>query len=509
MVYSFQNFRIPRKSFLKGRDMDVFLALIFVVIIFLFFGGFYAFRLWKREREKKRAAEPTPVPQIPPLEKSTWWNSANIRINPIQMYIIWAVVLLVVSGIVTFLFVGLSWFFELELFSSVSVLILWVVVLVALAFPMQDTTAWLTVPPNYAGVVTFLGMLTPFWLSEGEYPPINSTILFGIYQGPVKGLPPAPNGEAGLVYVGNLAFPVYDDPNTETKSTTVSNNSKDKLVVTTQFTFTIQIVNPRKWIRSDDAPLMLGDRARGALRDAVAFLPALDAVAMKSVFATLLMGDTILTSFIRKQVGKHPEGSVILNKQGQQLYVRVPRDTPLQPALSRFVTQLEREAQPKMLQAINSNIVVSSTQPSLGNEVTTEEVVSPSNLHLEISVLSIEKHIPEILEMIGSIAINVSVADFGLPKRISEEAEKAATEVMQREGQLQSAETQRLVREKLAVKEGEDTEAGRIAQLLAASQDNPNVRVNAVVVPGGDKLSRAAAVLGSQQATNQQKGNEK
>ncbi len=110
---------------------------------------------------------------------------------------------------------------------------------------------------------------------------------------------------------------------------------------------------------------------------------------------------------------------------------------------------------------------------------------------------SIEHHLEEVVNAVGAKLIRVSVSDFTLSDEVSKRANAAAGETFQLDAQIKSAKALRESRKILKPRKGQAEEPGyELATILAAGQDNPNVKV--IHVSGGaDRLARAAALVGT------------
>lgn len=339
------------------------------------------------------------------------------------------------------------------------------------------------VPKFHAAAVNF-NLQNPWriYRTAGRYPWIGKRLLLDRSR-VVK--EPVTNAD-GYVYLGEIAIRIWNQSDAE-NSVVLSNVAKNTADLFSTLTIVIEQLDFIPWLKSSDPLLDVAERARSAYRTAVSFFLDRDNAAVKDVLANLMSRDTIITAFIKKQVGPHPAGSVVRDHADTPMlevihYRSGEREADLIARIAttreEFLTRLRDQADQDMVAAVSK---AADGSPKL-------------------SELKISKSLNEVLEAVGSVLKRASVADVAMSQTVRDAANQAAAEADERAAQLASAETIKLARQKLILTKAQrENPSYRDATLIAAAQDNPGVKVIHVTGDGSNPFTQAAAVLGNQQ----------
>jgi hypothetical protein len=347
----------------------------------------------------------------------------------------------------------------------------------------EDET--LAVPNEHAAIVKFFGARIRVYLTEGDYAWRGNKIFFSVSNTPIPGLAELENqnqvfAKLGLIHLGEIPIKIWNSAEEEQK-TLLSNVARDSSTVFTTLTIVVRILNPRKWMNSSDPVLDIAERARGSFRTALSFFTGVDIAGIKTVLVKLMMGETIVTSFLRKQVGTNPALSMVESGGGEYLYHVLEKGEDLVVAKENFATRLKDEND--------------------GADQDMYEVVLSKDGTPIVESRSVEAHMADVMSAVGAVLERASVGDINLSAPVAEKANQAASEPFQQMAQVASARATKAGREILTLtpsqmRDPATREASQLATLIAAAQDNPGIQI--VVVPGGDSLTRAAVAGGKQ-----------
>jgi len=338
----------------------------------------------------------------------------------------------------------------------------------------------LSVPESYALMVTFFGARYKIYLTEGDYPWIGRRLLLGRSKRVVE---PATDLN-GFIFLGELQIVIWDQGSDKKKNPTLSVVARDSSTIFANLLISIKLFDPMEWLNSTDPLLGIAERARSTFRTAAEFFVGKDNPSLKNVLRDLMVGKTFVGSFLQKQIGLAPQGSVVQDVAGVALFEIV------KPSSDSSVASANIAAAEKSLTERYKNISPASETAIKGRDGKT---------HFEDR--SIDESLLEVIESAGATLLRVSIGDVTLSEKFAEEANKAASEVLQRAGQLASAATVKESRKILAPTAEEVAAPGyEMATIIAAAQDNKGVKI--VYSPGADSLTRAAIAGASQIGNN-------
>ncbi len=355
--------------------------------------------------------------------------------------------------------------------------IFWLLVIAVIVLIMSSRGETVSVPPAHVAMLTILGMRFRFYLKEGTY-----------YFGRIPGIldrtmdvKPMFTDEQGFINMGEIQATIWDTFMEDEKERNPVLNliSRETAAFYANLLIVIQLVDPYRTTTSEDPFLDVADRARSALRTAASFFTVRDNAAVRDVLGVLMSGYTIMTCFLRKQVGSYLEGSVVQDKGGVPMRRVVQPGEDLETVRREFREEVKIKAEPSMLEAVI-------------DEATGKPWVEDR---------SVDDSLDEVVVAIGAKLLRATIAKISTSPDLREAADKAAQEGLERDSQLRSAATMAQARRTLLPSQEElDNPDHQLAMMIAAAKDVSNSdAIKVIYVPGApDKISRGAAILGSQ-----------
>lgn len=394
----------------------------------------------------------------------------NVAVRPVLS-------LLVALPIVTLLYT-IDWFLATEIIDWMIAGAL--IALFATIFGMSDEET--TVPFAHAAMLTWFGMRLRLYRTEGNYYWTGKKLLLGHYVTPKnRGNDSKLVGtdENGFINLGEIQITIWDrqDAKDKPEKAVIEMVASDQTTIKATLVLVIRLLDPVAWTTSENPLLDIAERTRSAFRTAASFFTGIDNAAIKSVLGTLMSGKTIITSFIPKVYASYPKGTMIRDRGGAPLYhldetsysTEEAKKAALQKLVEEFRDKLPTVADVKMLKILKVG----------------------KNYHIEAK--TVEEAIEEVVEASGAKLVRASVGTIILPDKVRTAAEQTASEASQREGQVASAKA---FAEAKKIMDKAKTPGDEVAAAIAASADNPNVKV--VFVPGADPLTRAAVAAATQ-----------
>lgn len=322
----------------------------------------------------------------------------------------------------------------------------------------EDGTPKYRVPNNRAAILTFWGRPTPFYLLAGDYTWVGRRLGLGRSEEVVK---PGTDSN-GFVNLGDIPFPVWNSAD-QKDNIILQNVAKNGADVFGTATLVIDLRDPLEWIKNENPALDIGERTRSAFRTSMSFFNDTDNAIVKTVLGKLMSGKTIITSFIRKQVGRYTTGDVIRDVADQALLTDWDDDeeakkpegerVSLEQAEDKFRELVENRANPEMLETI-------TRARKLGG------------VEILVETLSVEDSIQEVIEAVGARLKRATIANIILSEPVRERANEAAGEGYQRDSQIATARAVQAAMAEMA--KGVDlTQPGALIKfLVAAAQDD-------------------------------------
>ena len=322
----------------------------------------------------------------------------------------------------------------------------------------------LVITTDHVGIVTWLGNRIPIFLDEGEHPWLPFWLGFGISKTPLfktKNKIPDANvagPEQGLVYVGKDIIELWDTK--QNKNPQLENVTRGGSSVFATFLIAIQVLDPLRYAKTTDPIMQIAEQARAGLRKAFSYFRDIDVTSLKSVIATLTIGDKTLVAFTSKPIDHFGEGSVVRDK-----------------ALNLFAGKKGAkgyESQKQLRKRIRKN------------KHNLFEDGSYKVVELDLS----EKLKPTI-QSCGAQLLAVAVGNITLTKGVSEASQEAeAASGPRRVATLALADAQVEARKRLTQKPGEEVDdMTRVIALMQSGVEGAQI----VLVPGSEEFSKAAA----------------
>lgn len=324
-------------------------------------------------------------------------------------------------------------------------------------------------PAGKVAILTFWGYRYRIFLNEGVYPWTGKSL--GIHRSmEVRSEGVTPEGFVNVKDFPMSIWNLASDKKLRLECLASDNASE----VFTTLTLLVRILDPIKWVNSEDPALDLADKAREALRGIIAFFTAIDNTKMKLVYWEMMRGKTIITIFTPKDTNDYIKGSVIRSAGGAPMYEVVNDD--LDVAKAAFETKVFADADQEMLQGCLVN----------GK--------------LKIETRSVATIFTDVMDRLGVTVDSATIGNIDVSPIVTEAANKAASETAQRSAQIASAKTDRDAA--LLRKEARDKGVTEFELGVSTAADNDNIKV--VVTSGGsnNKLKDAAATHAALSQTN-------
>jgi hypothetical protein len=353
-------------------------------------------------------------------------------------------------------------------------------VLLAIFFGLNDEKE-LEVPKAHVAIVTFLGLRFRIYLEEGTHYWFAQRIGFSYSADPL------PNTvwekeKLGFVFVGKRQLQIYErtEADKKQKDLTLKNVTSNSSEVSVQLTVAVTTMDPLAWANSTDPVLDVAERARSALRTIVSFFTGIDNAVMKSAFSKLMGGHKLIAAFTKEPRGVHPRGSVVQNPSGTLIFETLLPDAS---------TEAVEEAKALLRQRINDE-----ADPAMVKSLSKDK-----DGNIRIEEREVEEHLVGVMDAVGAHFDHASASNFSLSEEVSRQANIAEGENFQRTGQVLSAKTIAETSEIIAKAKKANGEDSEFAVMAALAKDG-HAEIKYILVPGADRLTRAA-VAGASQIT--------
>lgn len=337
-----------------------------------------------------------------------------------------------------------------------------IVACMTLFFAQADETD-LRVPAAHAAMLTLWGMRFRLYLKEGDYSWSGQSLGFG-RSNAVRTEGTDDNG-----FINIEPFPINIwNKSDERGKLQLESHAKNSSKVFTTLTVIMVITDPMLWINSNDPALDFSDKARDALRTAIGYFTDIDCAVIKNIFWKMMIGESVLTTFLPRDIIDYAKWSIIRSNGGTPLYTTFPSDADsaeVEKITNDFLILLNEQADPKMLEACSKD----------------------GKVKLEIK--TIESIFSDVYLRLGVVLKSASVGIIELSDVVTTEANKAASEGFQRSAQTASANA---TAEGVRILDQATKGVSDLVTGIIASKDYDGVKV--VVTGGGNnKLKDAAA----------------
>jgi hypothetical protein len=194
----------------------------------------------------------------------------------------------------------------------------------------------------------------------------------------------------------------------------------------------------------------------------------------------LMGGHKLITAFTKEPKGIHPRGSVIQNPSGALIFETIPPDTSQEKV---------EEAKALLRQRIEAE----------GDQEMVDALPKDKDGNILIQEREVEEHMVDVMDAVGAHFAHASVSNFSLSEEVARQANIAAGESFQRTAQVLSAKTIGETSGIIAKAKKEHGGDSDLAVMAALAKDG-HAEIKYILVPGADRLTRAA-VAGASQLT--------
>lgn len=429
---------------------------------------------------------------MPDQEKNLAKLPRQRDLNPIQWYVFLTGVALLLSLLIT----GIIWTGGLIINTfvldednqfTISTGMLFTIGGVSLLlFIFPETDGGFKVPgTRNATLATWLGIPLSLVLNSGEYKWTGKRLGFGraeVVFGPDKG---DFTDENGFAKAGPITFSVWNTGHsTESHRSTIIAPAHNRANISATLTIILQIVNLRRLLDQTDPAQDIGDRARQEFREFVNSFVDTDIPSLANVAIHVLNGTKLVSCFLPEAVGVYKAGSMIRDHGGRAMFKLIPQNkSPEVEAeyVEEFANDVLANAHPTLLEHVLKDGEASGTREVL------------------IKKIQVKQPIIEVINEVGMRLKRTTMADVVFSDPVTAAANQASAEADERVSQIASAKTNKAARqEMLPSKEELENPAWETAMLIQAAQDDKNESIRIVVVPNGDKLTKAAVAGASQ-----------
>ena len=333
---------------------------------------------------------------------------------------------------------------------------------------LPDTNPKEVVPVEYAACMTIFGMPFRLYRTTGRYGWTGKWILLSRTN---VVMPPFTDSD-GFIFLGGVPIQIWNNAQSR-DDIALSSIAKDGSTIVINLQITTLLRDPLCWILNQDSILILAERTRAAARASIKFFTGRDVAEIKSVLNSLMIGDVIYTCFLQETVEEHKKGSIIVDRA----------DAPI------FVKLSEHEDETKAKAALQKAIKEGASDAMI-------KAVDDGNGKPFIEKRSVEETMKAALDRVGAEIYDASVGDVSFSEEVETQANLAAGEEFQALARLASAKSTAEAQAVLAEAQKGELAPDDMSRLIAAAQDNPNIKVT--YVPGADSLARAAVAGASQ-----------
>lgn len=404
------------------------------------FGLIIAAFLVKKKTPSSSVAKPTGTtpPESTPESKDQPPAGRDIRIGPKRAVALWPIVTLIASAIMVVLLwlvvLLLAWLIGVPT-SMNSWMALGILVLALAAFGRREPVT-LKVPETGAQPMTFIGSSTIFGrtplLTEGLFAWWGSRLLIapwdltgrkGIEDFVIKGMV---NGVERWFF-STIAMPLKIwNSGHEKNVELIAVNSKNGVELKVTLTLELLFVKIGAALRNGNLALTIAERARTTIRTAAGYFTALDIAVVKDLLRQLVMGETIVTCFLTKEVRNFPLGSIVRDLGGEPQLMVVER---------RPLGDGTRESQEEAV--IRTAIEFKEWLRKNGLSTPMVNAIKDEGGNIVVEVRHISDPLAPILERIGAQLLAAAVGIVDLPQAVKDAA--AAVETQAAEAEVQTS----------------------------------------------------------------------
>jgi len=421
------------------------------------------------------------------------------------------------SIIATLLLWSLDTLMQYDLINS---LVFWAIFVLVVIYFAQTEENETIVPAGKVAVVMFWGFRYRIFLSEGKYSWTGKSL--GIHlstEERTEGVTPE-----GFVNAKDFPMSIWNLASERDKLRLECLASDNASEVFTTLTLLVRIIDPIKWINSEDPALDLADKAREALRGIIAFFTAIDNTKMKLVYWEMMRGKTIITVFTPKDTNEYIKGTVIRSAGGAPMYEVVDDlsddvyekiDEEMRMIEQGLSSRTEEERE-KEMKRVYKTLLKRETdkQTERQKESFSKKLQDDANQEmlegclvqgkLKVETRSVATIFTDVMDRLGVTVDSATIGNIDVSEVVTDSANKAASEPAQRSAQIASAKTDRDAA--LFRKEARDKGVTEFELGVSAAADNENIKV---VITGGGNSNKLKDAAATHAALSQNNGGKK
>lgn len=370
------------------------------------------------------------------------------------------------------------------------------IVVLGFALTFKSSGKTFTVPNEHVAVLTLFGQRLDWYLEEGEYNEFGEASIFGRSTEVKNGFTTDashPNGP-GFVNMGIIPFQIWN--NRKDKLQRLENISQNNATVFATLLLEVKVFYPRLVLSAGDPLLSLAERARTAFRTAISFFIDRDNASVKSLLVKLMIGKTIVTSFVNHKDGAHfNQGAMIRSRDGTALQLEVASNNSIGD-LSKKEAEADYQKRVKKAKKDFRKEKLPHADETMLAALPTKEG------EIVVKDKSVEDSLEEVLNSVGTYLHNASISNVEYSAQVKQEADHASSENFKHKSMQDSARAQADAEELLDERrKSSGVEVDEFDKVIIAAQDNPG-SVKIIHTSGNaGEISKAASIIASKDDT--------
>ncbi len=269
------------------------------------------------------------------------------------------------------------------------------------------------VPPPARGMpLSWIGMMTPFVLSSGDYPLFGEWLGFGRVD-----ITSTTIAKDGYLILSDVTYTVWQSPDKATSSITLQ--AGNGATVTGNLSFILQGRRRMRWEAAGDAGTQAGNRARQELQEIIEPFVDTDVKSVQGEMSRLMRGEAMLTCFMPKETGGRKAGSMVRDSGGKPIYVFVDDFADVTAATAALQTKIQTTGDKSLIAGLGKD----------------------SNGNFLVTQVQANKPVTEVFNFLGWPVKEVVYDSVRASEIVETISNKASSEEKQREIQLASART--------------------------------------------------------------------
>ncbi len=319
------------------------------------------------------------------------------------------------------------------------------------------------VPPPARGMpLSWIGMMTPFVLSSGDYPLFGEWLGFGRVD-----ITSTTIAKDGYLILSDVTYTVWQSPDKATSSITLQ--AGNGATVTGNLSFILQGRRRMRWEAAGDAGTQAGNRARQELQEIIEPFVDTDVKSVQGEMSRLMRGEAMLTCFMPKETGGRKAGSMVRDSGGKPIYVFVDDFADVTAATAALQTKIQTTGDQSLIAGLGKD----------------------ANGGFLVTQVQANKPVTEVFNFLGWPVKEVVYDSVRASEIVETISNKASSEEKQREIQLASARTAAAASREMQITDEERTKLSpaelqaRIEnQRIQLAIDSPNGNVRFLHLAG-------------------------